>query len=79
MRSRHAGRTWSSSCCPTETPLTLASLFDLEMLLAVGGRERTEVEYRGLLGRAGFRLTTVVPTVSPFRSSRPSSYEPGIR
>jgi C-methyltransferase len=38
---------------------------DLEMLLMVGGRERTEAEYRDLLARAGFRLTAVVPTVSP--------------
>jgi hypothetical protein len=29
-------------------------------------RERTAGEYRALLGRAGFRMTRVVPTVSPF-------------
>ncbi|MGA7053537.1 MAG: methyltransferase [Mycobacterium sp.] len=39
---------------------------DLEMLLAAAGRERTAHEYGGLLGRAGFRLTRVVETASPF-------------
>jgi O-methyltransferase domain/Dimerisation domain len=35
---------------------------DLHMLANVGGRERTEAEYRTLLAEAGFRLTVVVPT-----------------
>jgi C-methyltransferase len=39
---------------------------DLEMLLGVNGRERTAAEYQALLGRAGFRMTRVVPTASPF-------------
>ncbi len=39
---------------------------DLEMLLGVNGRERTAAEYRALLARAGFRMTRVVPTASPF-------------
>jgi hypothetical protein len=34
---------------------------DLEMLVNVGGMERTEAEYRSLLEKAGFRLTTTVP------------------
>jgi hypothetical protein len=34
---------------------------DLEMLVNVGGRERTEAEYRALLTSAGFRLTQLVP------------------
>lgn len=38
---------------------------DLEMLLNLGGRERTVAEYRGLLSQAGFRLTRVVQTASP--------------
>ena len=40
-------------------------LADLEMLLLVGGRERTERDYRALLALAGFELTRVVPTASP--------------
>ncbi len=35
---------------------------DLVMLLIPGGKERTEDEYRELLGKAGFELTQVVPT-----------------
>jgi hypothetical protein len=35
---------------------------DLVMLLIPGGKERTEDEYRTLLGKAGFELTRVVPT-----------------
>jgi C-methyltransferase len=39
---------------------------DLEMLHGANGRERTAAEYRALLERAGFRMTRVVPTASPF-------------
>ncbi len=39
---------------------------DLEMLLAAAARERTADEYGRLLGRAGFRVTRVVETASPF-------------
>jgi len=42
-----------------------AKTLDLDMLLFAGGRERTEREYAVLLGRAGFELTRVVPTISP--------------
>ena len=35
------------------------------MLLGGGGRERTEQEYAAVLGRAGFEMTRVVPTISP--------------
>ncbi len=38
---------------------------DLEMLLTQGGRDRTAVEYRALLERAGFRVRRVLPTASP--------------
>jgi hypothetical protein len=44
-------------------PPHLACL-DLQMLQIHGSRERTEEEYRGLLARAGFTLTRVVPTPS---------------
>jgi hypothetical protein len=39
-------------------------LLDLMMLVGPGGQERTAAEYRALLGRAGFRMTRVVPTQS---------------
>ena len=37
---------------------------DLNMLQALGGRERTEAEWAALLAAAGFRLTRIVPTAS---------------
>ena len=37
---------------------------DIVMLTVPGGQERTEKEYRILLGKAGFHLTQVVPTNS---------------
>ena len=43
---------------PSEQLLDLARE-DLEMLLLVGGKERTREEYAELLGRAGFELTNV--------------------
>lgn len=43
-----------------------AKWVDLEMLVMVDGRERTESEYGDLLRRAGFTLTRVVQTASPF-------------
>ncbi|HEX8150536.1 MAG TPA: methyltransferase [Pyrinomonadaceae bacterium] len=39
-----------------------AAVSDLNMMVLTGGRERTEAEYRTLLGRAGFRLSRVVQT-----------------
>jgi hypothetical protein len=39
-------------------------IVDILMLVAPGGRERTEQEYGTLLGKAGLRLTRVVPTES---------------
>ena len=39
-------------------------LLDIVMLVLPGGQERTDEEYRILFGKAGFRLTRVVPTDS---------------
>jgi hypothetical protein len=39
-------------------------MFDIVMLVVPGGEERSEAQYRDLLGKAGFRLTRVVPTES---------------
>jgi hypothetical protein len=43
-----------------------SKLLDLEMLTSPGGAERTAEEYGTLLAQAGFRLTRIVPTQSPF-------------
>ena len=42
-----------------------AKLFDINMLVVVGGRERTEQEYRELLDRSGFALVQAIATKSP--------------
>jgi hypothetical protein len=41
-------------------------LMDLNMLVMTGGRERTVKEFEALFTRAGFKMTRVVPTKSPF-------------
>ncbi len=45
---------------PGNTP-SFGKLLDLQMLV-LGGRERTEAEYRSLLHGAGYELTQIVPT-----------------
>lgn len=40
-------------------------MLDLMMLVGPGGQERTASEYGVLLGKAGLRMTKVVPTASP--------------
>ena len=39
---------------------------DLNMLVALAAKERTEVELRELLASAGFRVSRVLPTGSTF-------------
>lgn len=43
-----------------------SKVMDVQMLVATGGQERTEAEYKHLLESAGFNLTSIVPTRSPF-------------
>jgi hypothetical protein len=43
-----------------------AKILDLEMLIQLGGRERTEADFRDLLSNSGFRLTRILPTQSQF-------------
>lgn len=52
------------SVVPTGSEPHFAKSLDLDMLLFVGGRERTEAEFASLLSGSGFRLTRVVPTIS---------------
>ena len=42
-------------------------LLDLNILVVLGGRGRTESEFRALLGQAGFELSQIIPTGSPIR------------
>jgi hypothetical protein len=43
-----------------------SKLLDLEMLVSPGGVERTEEEYAELFAKAGFRLTRLIATPSPY-------------
>ncbi len=51
---------------PADNQPSPAQPMDLNMLVMLGGRERTEAEYRALLADAGFVLTAVTPTHAPF-------------
>jgi SAM-dependent methyltransferase len=44
------------------TPGMEAVMIDVTMLVRVGGRERTEAEYRTLLDRAGFHIARIIST-----------------
>lgn len=43
----------------------VGKLLDLHLLVLSGGRERTELEFRALLGRAGFRWERMLSTSKP--------------
>ena len=51
---------------PQSDEPSFGKFIDLNMLVMTGGRERTEAEYRNLLAAAGFELTRIVSTPSPF-------------
>ena len=51
---------------PADNRRDFAQAMDLNMLAILGGRERTEAEYRTLLEASGFRLEKVITTQSPF-------------
>jgi len=45
---------------------SIGKFLDLQMLVNLPGCERTEAEYRILFDKAGFELSRVIPTISPF-------------
>ena len=49
-----------------EEPALEAAMMDIAMLVVTGGRERTASRFAALYSNAGFRLSRVVPTASPF-------------
>jgi hypothetical protein len=51
---------------PPDNRPSPAQAMDLNMLVILGGRERTEAEYGRLFEAVGFRLERVIPTHSPF-------------
>jgi hypothetical protein len=52
------------SIIPPGNEPSFGKLLDLNMMVIPGGKERTEVEYRDLFGKAGFRLERIVPTAA---------------
>jgi hypothetical protein len=46
-------------------PEPFGAMLDLNMLLMLGGRERTPAEYAALFRQADLRLERVVPTAAP--------------
>jgi hypothetical protein len=48
-----------------DLPSRGAAANDVNMLVVAGGRQRTEAEFRELYASGGFRLTRMVPTLSP--------------
>ena len=51
---------------PTDNTPGPAQMMDLNMMVMLGGRERTEAEYGALLARAGLKLARTIRTMSPF-------------
>ena len=51
---------------PPGDEMHFAKFIDLNMLVMTGGKERTEEEFRQLYEGAGFKLTRIVATESPF-------------
>ena len=45
---------------------SLSKFLDLQMLQYLPGCERTEKEYQELFVKAGFHLSQILPTMSPF-------------
>jgi hypothetical protein len=52
------------SVVPPGNTSHFSKVLDLDMMIFVGGRERTEHQFVALLSRAGFRVTRVIPTIS---------------
>jgi hypothetical protein len=53
------------SVVPESAEPHFSKFIDLNMLVMTGGKERTESEFRQLLGSAGFKLLRVIPTELP--------------
>ncbi len=51
---------------PADNSPSPAQFIDLNMLVLLGGRERSEAEYATLLRNAGFKTPRLIPTHSPF-------------
>ncbi|MFP2927504.1 methyltransferase [Pyxidicoccus sp. 3LG] len=50
---------------PGDNAMHFGNLYDVAMLVLVGGRERTEAEYSALLVKAGMKISRILPTSMP--------------
>lgn len=50
----------------SSAPSLLVLESDVNMLVATSGKERTDAEYRALLGAAGFELRQIIPVLPPY-------------
>lgn len=72
LRNCHASLTANGKVLVVEMVIpeanvpSIGKFLDLEMLLFLRSFERTETEYRTLFERAGFTLTRIIPTASPY-------------
>jgi hypothetical protein len=59
---------------PEGNDFSPSKLFDMIMMMAPDGLERTEAEYRAILATSGFTLASITPTASPVSviEARPS-------
>jgi hypothetical protein len=62
--SKHARLLVAERVIPLGNLPSESKLFDINMLVTTGGRERTEPEYASLFRAAGMQLTKVTPTTS---------------
>lgn len=49
---------------PTDSGFSPAKIMDLTMMLFLGGKERTEAEFRTLFHASGWKLNRIIPTAS---------------
>ncbi len=61
-----------------ENPELEATLTDLNMMVLLGGRERTDAQYEVLLKAAGFKLGQVIETDSPMHILEGVAVYPGL-
>ncbi|MCP3142021.1 acetylserotonin O-methyltransferase [Pyxidicoccus xibeiensis] len=50
---------------PGDNAMHFGNLYDVAMLVLVGGQERTEAEYSALVSKAGLKVSRILPTSMP--------------
>ena len=50
---------------PGDNAMHFGNLYDMAMLVLVGGQERTDAEYTALVQKAGMKIARILPTTMP--------------